>query len=62
MKKKIKDLTFEEAKAICAKHACKYCPLNIPYAGTCHCLALEQGERLHINQESEVEIDESNND
>ena len=28
MKKKIKDLTLEELKNICAMHSCSICPLN----------------------------------
>ena len=29
MKKKIKDMTFEELIKICCKHRCNYCPLDL---------------------------------
>lgn len=56
MKKKIKDLTLEEAMKICSKNSCRDCPLNnIPYNTACHLNYLEFREDLT----KEVEIDES---
>lgn len=54
MKKKIKDLTVQECKSICAKTKdCDKCPLNVCHVGVITCPD-------YI--EKEVEIYESNND
>ena len=58
MKKKIKDLTFDEMATICEKHNCKKCPLYPhEYYPCCYFNAykLITGSLL---KEQEVEIDE----
>ena len=35
MKKKIKDMTYEEMQEICKYYKCDICPLNIPLIKTC---------------------------
>ena len=67
MKKKIKDLTLEEARKICELYYnCNRCPLNISKKATyipCYIDKLICDKHLTYYQlNKEVEVDESNND
>ena len=67
MKKKIKELTLEEARVICNKNiSCSNCPLNFNKKATtipCYLDKLKCDEYTTYYQlNKEVEVDESNND
>lgn len=67
MKKKIKDLTYEEAKVICNKYdSCNKCPLNLNKKSPCIPCYLDKLQCdkyiTYYQLNKEIEINESNND
>lgn len=51
MKKKIKDLSLTECKAICSDNDCSTCPLWFVGNSLCY-------KELRLKEEKEVEVDE----
>ena len=65
MKKKIKDLTLEEMNKICRQYkVCLYCPLKTDKSSVrCNCYRdIMIDVIVAFDLDTEVEVDESNND